>query len=206
LSKLGVFQFSNKINGARRRTIAVRFRYLSARPRAPKFSWIIYSPRAPGHEQIDSQLADYFGASNMNDLEFGGDDAIAVHVERTADEADERTAALTRPDSVPTPEEGAEFIAEALKFLEAIDGHPAVPPPAWWTAPLPANELPSIVPEDAVVPPGRRFRVTYQSPTGLILSWFFPDADDGIFTDSRFRPIDPPASVRKYAERHASAA
>jgi hypothetical protein len=49
----------------------------------------------------------------------------------------------------------------------------------------------------SIVPPGRRFQVSYATPTGRERCWYRPDAG-GIFTDGVFSRIDPPQAVRDY--------
>jgi hypothetical protein len=60
-------------------------------------------------------------------------------------------------------------------------------------------------PLPSIVPPGRRFQVSYATPTGRERCWYWPDAG-GIFTDGAFSRIDPPKAVRDYVLAKAAPA
>jgi hypothetical protein len=87
----------------------------------------------------------------MATVEFDGDVAVVIHAARRQDDLGERIAELTKApgDPEPTPEEGAAFIAAALEFFDALDGHPMVPGPDWWAKPVPAADMESLVPPGA---------------------------------------------------------
>jgi len=177
------------------RPIAVKFRRLTSN--RAKFSTLIWSPRTPGHERPDLQIAEFFGVTDMAEIEFSGDGAVAVMAERDQDEAADEIATLTKApgDPDPTAVESAGFIAAALKFYEAIERCRDVPPPKWWTDAIPAPDMP------ALVPPGRRFHVWYRCNGEWQHVWFF--GAEGIFTDHEFRPIEVADEVRLEAERIA---
>jgi hypothetical protein len=91
------------------------------------------------------------------------------------------------------PEATASFANTCDRLYGDLVGH------ANLTVRQPAPDDP---PLRSIVPPGRRFHVWHRTPEGVEHLWYFPDADDGVFTDGAFNRIEPPDRVRAYAAQN----
>jgi hypothetical protein len=93
-----------------------------------------------------------------------------------------------------TPEASRDFYDACVKINKELIGRANLAV----NRPTPEPELRSIV------PPGRRFQVSYATDTGRDRCWYWPDAGDGIFTDAGFNRIEVPERVRAYMREHVA--
>jgi hypothetical protein len=174
-----------------------RFRIVTG-PVPPKWSGISSAPSR--FRRPDLTILNAVEAPAMSEIKFDGDIAVTVVIAQRQDAAGDRIADLTRPDTEPTPEEGAAFRAAALEFYDALDADARVPGPDWWTKPAAAGKLSAI--SEKPVPAGRMFHVTYPNASGVTaLLWWFPDVVGGVFLDQLRNPIEPSPELRAAVER-----